>query len=141
MFPQLALAGAPYLLTDLSGSAVENSMSASYEVTPPTVNLSAFDDWKQYAAVSASDVNEKADAELLPNYSLTNGSSVVRGAGIGVTYSWTDGTPTVSGSYATYAYLTGTGLGMEWVIPATTAEGTLKFYTRTYNGTNRFTVT
>ena len=117
------------------GVAPYGSISGGYESIPESVNLTSIGttDWKHYALGSASDVNEKDGASVLPNYTQIGFFTEGRGSNLVKNFSWTDGTPTASASNVQTAVTTSVAsTGFQWVIPASGYERTLKLYIRGY---------
>jgi len=122
------------------GGTPTGSISGFYAAPGASVNLSTnTGDWVKWGRTSASDIDSKYGAFVIPAYTQIGSANEVWADGIGVDYSWTGGMPTPSASNIdTQLYITGEG-GWQWVFPASESTRTIKLYVRTYNGTGRLT--
>lgn len=97
----------------------------TFATAPTTVNLTTIGtaDWGQWGLGSASDYNHKATGKQIFQMQETDGEDVLRSSAMPVKVTWSDGTPTGSGS-ATHG-ITGTSFGYGYEInakPSTTKQ-------------------
>jgi len=144
----LATAGADLAMADPSlDLAMSSSQDAADLATPPepplltgthatipaTVNLTSEGklDWLHAGLATASDVNRKAG--VAPLLTLTTTGVGGQYGNYQPTYTWSDGTPTMSASTKSGIYMNGVGNGVTLTLPASATTRTVNVYVTAFN--------
>jgi hypothetical protein len=116
-------------ITALSSSGGSLSGGLSTPPTPRSVNLTAEGtaDWAHWGLGGAAAFDRKAGAQQISNYSRIGASATSWLNDNPTTFSWSDGTPTVSAANTpTGVFTSSAGNGFELTVPADTSRRTLK---------------
>ena len=127
-------------LLPLSGTAAsaQGSLTGTAAAFTSNVNLSAEGsaDWAHWGLTSATDFNHKAGANQISNFTQIGTFPVYTVGDNVATFTWTDGTPTVSASGTNTGVFTGgftTGIGFSFTAPADKSTRTLRVFVGGYN--------
>jgi len=131
-------------LAVLPFGTVSGNLSANLSpFTAGSLNLSAqgTTDWARWKGGSIINFIHKDNVTLqISNYTLI-GSEAPTGSGSKTTYSWTDGTPTISGSATGGLRVFNVGSGFRVVVVADTTPRTLRMYVGAKNARGQFAAT
>lgn len=120
-------------MAQLTGSSTSVATTASLTTVGTT-------DWIKWES-TASQIRKSGGGSLISNYSLIAGTSGNNYGNDPRTLTWSDGTPTASGSSTAGVYQTPatTGLGFTCTAPADTTLQTIVFYGGLYSGQGTLT--